>query len=140
MRAGLYVTMIFLSGLLVGGILMNLAEHDWFHAQQRNEYDITDHAQVAAEMQRRLGLSGQQRQEVDRILVRTVRQYRTVERDVEPRFDAVRAQGRAQLRAVLTNPQRIAFDHIVRRVDAQYPMDERPASIPTPCPMPIPLH
>ncbi|MGH9507141.1 MAG: hypothetical protein ACRD13_09485 [Terriglobales bacterium] len=139
-RAGLYVAMIFLSGLLVGGTLMNLAEHDWFHVEQRNEYDITDHARVAAEMQRRLDLTEQQRQEVNQILMRTVRRYRQVELDVEPRFDAVRAQGRAQLRAILSDPQRVTFDHIVRQVDARYPMDERPASIPTPCPMPIPVH
>ncbi|MGH9534818.1 MAG: hypothetical protein ACRD2E_08170, partial [Terriglobales bacterium] len=100
-RAALYIGMIFLSGLLVGGTLMNLAEHDWLHAEPRNEYDITDYARVGALMQQRLGLSATQRQEVDQILVRTVRRYRDVERNVEPRFDAVRAEGRARLRALL---------------------------------------
>ncbi len=139
-RAVLYIAMIFLSGVLVGGTLMNLAEHDWLHVEPRREYDITDHAKVAALMQRQLALSPRQRQEVDQILVRTVRRYRQVERTVAPRFDAVRAEGRAQLRALLNPNQRATFDHIVRKVDARYPMDERPASIPTPCPMPIALH
>lgn len=136
-RAALYLCLIFVSGLLCGGTLMNLAEHYWLHVHQRNEYDISEHRRIAAEMRRNLNLTAAQEAQVDAILRATVREYRGVESAVEPQFDQVRAQGRAQLRALLNPGQRAAFDAIVRRVDREFPEDQRPASLPVPCPVPI---
>lgn len=136
-RITFFVSLIFVSGLLVGGTLMNLAEHYWLHAHPREEYDIRQHRRIASEMRSRLHLTQAQQQQLDQILQQTVRDYQAVQNDVEPRYDQVRAEGRARLRAILNPAQRSAFDAIVARVDREYPRDQRPASIPTPCPVGI---
>lgn len=128
-----YVAVIFISGMLAGGTLMNLAEHYWLHAAQTREYDIRQHKLVAQEMRNRLNLTPEQQQQVDRILQRAVGNYLTLEGRLAPQFDQVRQQGRAQLRAVLNPQQRKAFDQIVKEVDAQYPVNERPLSMDAPC-------
>ncbi len=128
-----YVAVIFISGMLAGGTLMNLAEHYWLHAAQSREYDIRQHKLVAQEMKSRLDLTPEQQQRVDAILQQAVQNYLTLESQLAPQFDHVRQQGRADLRAVLTPGQRKTFDQIVKEVDAQYPVNERPLSMDAPC-------
>lgn len=128
-----YVAVIFISGMLAGGTLMNLAEHYWLHAAQSREYDIRQHKLVAQEMRHRLNLTPAQQQQVDRILQQAVGNYLNLERRLAPQYDQVRQQGRAELRSVLTPAQRKTFDDIVKEVDAQYPVNERPPSMDAPC-------
>lgn len=128
-----YVVVIFISGMLAGGTLMNLAEHYWLHAAQSREYDIRQHKLVAQEMKSRLDLTPEQQQRVDAILQQAVQNYLTLESQLAPQFDHVRQQGRADLRSVLTPGQRKTFDQIVKEVDAQYPVNERPLSMDAPC-------
>jgi hypothetical protein len=128
-----YVAIIFISGMLAGGTLMNLAEHYWLHAAQSREYDIRQHKLVAQEMRHRLNLTPAQQQQVDRILQQAVGNYLNLERRLAPQYDQVRQQGRAELRSVLNPAQRRTFDDIVKEVDAQYPVNERPLSMDSPC-------
>ena len=128
-----YVAVIFISGMLAGGTLMNLAEHYWLHAAQSREYDIRQHKLVAQEMRSRLDLTPEQQQRVDTILQQAVQNYLTLESHMAPQFDQVRQQGRAELRSVLNPNQRKTFDQIVKEVDAQYPVNERPLSMDAPC-------
>ncbi|HEY7856593.1 MAG TPA: hypothetical protein VIC32_09115, partial [Terriglobales bacterium] len=125
-----FVVLIFCSGALLGGTLMNLAEHYWLHAHAANEYDISQHRLIASEMSQRLHLSSQQQNQTDAILRDTVGQYQSLEAKLSPQFDEVRQQDRDRLRAILTPEQRTEFDKIVREVDAEYPLNERPAVLP----------
>jgi len=126
-RTSIYVGLIFVSGLLLGGTLMNLAEHYWLHAHSANEYDIRQHRLIAAKMSQRLQLSAQQQSAVDGILQQTLGQYLQLEQRLAPQFDQLRQQDRDHLRAILNPQQRVEFDRIVREVDAEYPLNERPA-------------
>jgi len=129
-----FVALIFCSGLLLGGTLMNLAEHYWLHAHAANEYDISQHRVIASEMSKRLRLNPEQQVQTDAILQDTVGQYQNLEAKLSPQFDQVREQDRQRLRAILTPQQRTEFDKIVREVDAEYPLNERPAVLPAaPC-------
>ncbi|MGH9519525.1 MAG: hypothetical protein ACRD2D_07735 [Terriglobales bacterium] len=133
-RTSVYVVLIFASGLLLGGTLMNVAEHYWLHAHAANEYDIRQHRLIAAQMNRRLHLSADQQQAVDGVLQQTIAQYQTLELQLAPQFDAVRQRDRRDLRDVLDPAQKIEFDRIVAEVDAKYPINERPAVLsPVPC-------
>lgn len=132
-----YVAVIFLSGALTGGTLMNLAEHYWLHAAQEREYDIRQHKLVAAEMRQRLHLTPGQQKQVDRILQQAVVNYQSLERRLAPQFDQVRQAGREQLRSILNQNQRQQFDQIVKEVDTQYPLNERPVALENPCFRPI---
>lgn len=133
-RAAAYLGLIFVSGLLLGGTLMNLAEHYWLHAHAANEYDIRQHRIIASRMGERLHLTPQQEQQVDEVLQQTVGQYQQLEIKLRPQFDQVRQADRTQLRAILDPAQRQEFDRIVSEVDAEYPINERPAVLsPVPC-------
>ncbi|MGH9466214.1 MAG: hypothetical protein ACRD1Y_02550 [Terriglobales bacterium] len=133
-RPAIYVALIFVSGLLLGATVMNLAEHYWLHAHAANEYDISQHRLVAQRMKERLHLSTDQQKGVDSILQQTMAQYLQLEHHLAPQFDQIRQQDRAQLRALLTPDQRADFDKIVSEVDAEYPINERPAVLsPVPC-------
>ncbi|MGH9482338.1 MAG: hypothetical protein ACRD1L_09625 [Terriglobales bacterium] len=126
-RAAVYLGLIFVSGLLLGGTLMNLAEHYWLHVHSANEYDIRQHRLIAAKMSHRLHLDPRQQQAVDQVLQQTVGQYQQLELKLAPQFDQLRQTDRNELRAVLTPEQRQEFDRIVSEVDAEYPLNERPA-------------
>ncbi|MGH9393817.1 MAG: hypothetical protein ACRD1E_06570 [Terriglobales bacterium] len=133
-RPLLYVALIFVSGLLLGGTAMNLAEHYWLHAHPANEYDIRQHRLIAQRMSQRLHLGNDQLNQVDAVLQQTVGQYQQLELRLAPQFDQVRQSERARLRAILNPQQRQNFDQIVREVDAEYPLNERPAVLsPVPC-------
>lgn len=132
-----YIGLIFVSGLLLGATLMNFAEHYVLHAYSANEYDIREHREVAKEMTQLLNLTTQQKQQVDTILQQTVGQYLQLEQRLAPQFDQVRQNDRQRLRAILDPQQRVKFDQIVARVDAKYPLNERPAVLsPVPCEKP----
>jgi hypothetical protein len=136
-RTVAYIGLIFISGLLLGATLMNFAEHYILHAEPANEYDIREHREVAKDMTQLLHLSNQQRRQVDTILQETVGQYLQLERHLAPQFDQLRQADRRRLRAILDPQQRVKFDQIVARVDAKYPLDERPAILsPVPCEKP----
>ncbi len=133
-RATTFIALIFVSGLLLGGTCMNLVEHYWMHQHPLSEYDIRQHRLIAAEMGRRLHLSNQQEAQVDQVLRYTIGSYHQLELRLAPQFDAVRQRDRDQLRAILNPSQRRHFDAIVRHVDAEYPINERPAVLsPVPC-------
>jgi len=133
-RPIIYVVLIFISGLLLGGTAMNSAEHYWLHAHPANEYDIRQHRIIAQKMSERLHLAQQQQDQVDAVLQQTVGEYQQLELRLAPQFDQVRQAERDRLRAILDPQQRRNFDQIVREVDAEYPLNERPAVLsPVPC-------
>ncbi len=133
-RTVIYLGLIFISGLLLGGTLMNFAEHYWLHAHPASEYDISQHRLVAQQMSQRLHLSADQQTQVDNVLQQTLGEYQQLEHRLEPQFDQVRERERQSLRALLTPQQRLDFDRIVLKVDQEYPTNERPAVFaPVPC-------
>lgn len=133
-RTAAYLVLLFFSGLLLGGTLMNVAEHYWLHAHPASEYDIRQHRLIAQRMSQRLHLTSAQQDQVDQVLQQTLGQYQALERRLAPQFDQVRERDRDNLRAVLTPAQRSEFDRIVSEVDAEYPINERPAVLsPVPC-------
>ncbi|HXE30396.1 MAG TPA: hypothetical protein VN515_01205 [Terriglobales bacterium] len=133
-RTLVYVLLIFVSGALVGGTLMNMAEHYLLHAHPANEYDIRQHRLIAQQMSQRLHLDPMQQKQVDTVLQETLGQYQDLELHLAPQFDQLRQRDRDHLRAILNPRQRVEFDKIVAEVDEKYPLNERPAVLsPVPC-------
>ena len=136
-RTSTYLVLIFVSGLLLGGMVMNIAEHYWLDAHPASEYDIRQHRLIAQRMSQRLHLTAAQQNQVDGVLQQTLGQYQALEDRLRPQFDQVRTKDRNDLRAILTPQQRNEFDRIVDQVDAEYPINERPAVLsPVPCEKP----
>jgi len=125
-----YLALVFVTGVLVGGTLMNFAEHRILHHHLTEEYDIRQHRIIVQEMGQRLSLTPAQKEQVDAILQDAVREYQQIDDEMEPRLEQVREQGRERLRGVLNDQQRLEFERIVHQVDLQYPRNIRPATIP----------
>ncbi len=66
-------------------------------------------------LKRELHLSEAQRDSVRAIWRRHRGEFRSALSPVQPQLDSIRAQVRAELRAMLTPEQRTAFDHLIAR-------------------------
>lgn len=74
-------------------------------------------------MKRDLNLDERQATEVRAIIEQTRNEYRTLRAEVRPRYDAIRQNSRARIRALLTPEQQQRFDAKVAERDAM--RDER---------------
>jgi len=74
---------------------------------------------VFEEMKRELSLNDQQATEIRAILDATRNEYKQLRTEIEPRYDAIRQQGRARIRALLTPEQQQKFDAQVAARDAR---------------------
>ncbi|HEX8090198.1 MAG TPA: hypothetical protein VF762_15160 [Blastocatellia bacterium] len=72
-------------------------------------------------LKRELDLNAEQEASMRMVLDRTRDEYKAVCADVRPRYDAVRARAREQMRALLTAGQQQRFDLIVTQEDCKCP-------------------
>ena len=78
-----------------------------------------DRKDIFEEMKRDLNLNEQQATEIRAILDSTRNEYRQLKAEVEPRYDAIRQQGRARIRALLNPEQQQRFDAQIAERDAR---------------------
>ena len=76
-------------------------------------------------MKRDLNLNEQQATEVRRILEQTRGEYRALRSEIRPRYDTLRQNSRAQLRALLNPEQQRLFDAHAAERDARRSEEER---------------
>jgi Spy/CpxP family protein refolding chaperone len=113
-RAVLYLVLVFLLGLALGGLGMVWAgRHGWSYAGAERQRAPRGVAWLCRE----LGLSAEQRQQVETILDEMGSAYREIRQRTRPEYEAVRQQGRDRIRAVLTEQQRARFEEWVREMD-----------------------
>jgi Spy/CpxP family protein refolding chaperone len=78
-----------------------------------------DRKDIFEEMKRDLNLNDQQATEVRAILEATRNEYKQLRTEVQPRYDAIRQQGRARIRALLNPEQQQKFDAEIAERDAR---------------------
>lgn len=78
-----------------------------------------DRKDVFEQMKRDLNLNDQQATEIRAILDATRNEYRQLRTEMKPRYDAIRQQGRARIRALLNAEQQQRFDAEVAERDAK---------------------
>lgn len=76
-------------------------------------------------MKRDLNLNEQQATEIRAIVDQTRNDYRSLRTEVRPRYDAIRQNARARIRALLTPEQQQRFDARMAERDARRDGDER---------------
>jgi hypothetical protein len=72
-------------------------------------------------LKRELKLEPGQATEMRMVLDETREQYKAVCADVRPRYDVLREQARARMRALLTGEQQQRFDTIITQEDCKCP-------------------
>jgi Spy/CpxP family protein refolding chaperone len=76
-------------------------------------------------LQRNLDLDAQQSAQIRAVIDETREGYRQLRTEVSPRYDTLRRDGRARIRALLTPEQQQKFDRMTAERDARRQSEER---------------
>ncbi len=114
-RAYLYFILTFVLGLIVGGTAtVFFGWHSgWIHPRRPDE------KRIVRFLTRELSLNDAQAQQVDEILKDTDQKNKQLQRQIQPQYDAIRADGRDRIRKILNPDQLTKFNQLVERIDAR---------------------
>lgn len=115
-RAVVYLLLVFLLGLAVGGLGTVWAiKKGWWHWG----YGPWSSPGTVKWLTGELNLTADQQKQLEAILDETSTGYRAIRERVRPEYDQVRQAGREKIRAILTPEQRAKFEELVRRLDEE---------------------
>jgi Spy/CpxP family protein refolding chaperone len=125
-RAALWVAVVFLLGVSLGGVVgyifahRSLSANAQLTAAERRAHKVEELTRVA-------GLTPEQQQQLDAILTQVHSEYKAVKEQSEAQIDQARQKGRNQIRAILTPEQRPKFEEFLKKMD-----EERKRNAPPP--------
>jgi Spy/CpxP family protein refolding chaperone len=123
-EAALLVFVVFLLGLLVGGLGNHLwGERVWGRQQPGPHVGPPSREQAVNKLTSELQLTPDQQRQIGPIIDDTRAQIRALYEPVDAEHDKIRQQGRARIRAVLTPEQQPKFDQFLQRIDQQKKRD-----------------
>ena len=117
-RAAVWVAVVFLLGVLLGGVVGYVFAHHPVSAnaplspQERR-------AQKVEELTRVANLTPEQREQLEAILTQLHSEYKTLHEQSDAQIDQARQKGRNQIRAILTPEQRPKFEEFLRKMDEE---------------------
>jgi hypothetical protein len=125
LEAAALVSVVFLLGLLLGGV----GNHLWDErvqgqgqtAAQLNLKPTRD--QRVNDLTQRLQLTPEQQKQVGAVFDDTVSKWKALYAPLDADHEQIRQQGRANIRAILTPDQQIKFDDFLRQLDEQRKKD-----------------
>jgi Spy/CpxP family protein refolding chaperone len=119
-EAALLVLVVFLLGLLVGGVGNHLwGERVWGRQQIGPHQGPPSREEIVNRLTVELQLTPDQQKQIGPIIDDTRSQVRALYEPVDAEHDKIRQQGRARIRAVLTVEQQPKFDQFLQRMDEQ---------------------
>jgi Spy/CpxP family protein refolding chaperone len=117
-KAALWVVAVFLLGAALGGLLGYIfAHHSVFANAQLTEPQKRAHR--VEQLTHELGLTNDQRQQLDTILSQLHAEYKALREQTDAQVDQARQKGRNQIRAILTPEQKPKFEEFLRRMDEE---------------------
>jgi hypothetical protein len=115
LKAKVLVLAVFFTGIATGVLIMNYYETRVTGA--RNNADRTTRAERAQRevdrMSNYLGLTEDQRAQVNQILESTRTEFRELQKQTRPQFDAIQEGSRTKIRAILSDTQRQKYDEFI---------------------------
>jgi len=125
-RAALWVAVVFLLGVSLGGVVGYIVAHRSVSANAQMTA-AERRAHKVEELTRVAGLTPEQQQQLDAILTQVHSEYKAVKEQSEAQIDQARQKGRNQIRAILTPEQRPKFEEFLKKMD-----EERKRNAPPP--------
>jgi Spy/CpxP family protein refolding chaperone len=125
-RAALWVAVVFLLGVSLGGVVGYIFAHRSVSANAQMTA-AERRAHKVEELTRVAGLTPEQQQQLDAILTQVHSEYKAVKEQSEAQIDQARQKGRNQIRAILTPEQRPKFEEFLKKMD-----EERKRNAPPP--------
>ena len=129
-KAGLWVAVTFLLGAALGGVFgYSFGHHGVSAAANPPPSEPERRARRVEQMTKDLGLSNDQRQQLDSILSGIHAEFKTLHEHNDAEMDQVRQRGRSKIREILTAEQKPKFEEFIKKMD-----EERKKNQPLPPP------
>lgn len=124
-EATLLVLVVFLLGLLVGGVGNHLwGERVWGRQEPPAHLGPPSRAELLGDFTRELQLTPDQQDKIGTIFDDTRGQVRVLYSPLDPQREKIRQQCRDRIRAVLTPEQTSKFEAFMQRIDEQRKRDQ----------------
>ena len=115
-KAGILVAVVFVLGVTLGAVGTHYREVGAAPGISRSGYPI--HSEVMKRMSQQVGLSAEQETQVTAIVDDIRTRMHELASQQKPQADAIRAEGRQRIRAVLTPEQLPKYEEFVKQLDA----------------------
>jgi Spy/CpxP family protein refolding chaperone len=127
-KAALWVAVVFVLGAALGGVFGYFYGHrSSVSAANPPLSEPQRRAQKVDQLTKDLGLTSDQRQQLDAALSQLHAQYKSIHDQSDAQMDQARQKGRDQIRAFLTPEQKPKFEEFLKKMD-----DERKRNMPPP--------
>jgi Spy/CpxP family protein refolding chaperone len=127
-KAALWVAVVFVLGAALGGVFGYFYGHrSSVSASNPPMSEPERRAQRVDQLTKELGLTDDQRQQLDKALSQLHGDYKAIHDQSDAQMDQARQKGRDQIRAFLTPEQKPKFEEFLKRMD-----EERKRNMPPP--------
>ena len=117
-RAALWVAVVFLLGVSLGGVVGYIFAHRSVSANAPMTA-AERRAHKVEELTRAADLTPEQRQQLEAILTQVHSEYKAVREQSDAQIDQARQKGRNQIRAMLTPEQKPKFEEFLKKMDEE---------------------
>jgi Spy/CpxP family protein refolding chaperone len=118
-KAGLWVGLVFLLGIALGGTIGYSYGHHLVSAANIPLPEPERRAQRVQQLTQLLNLTSAQSQQVDAILLQRHTEAKAIHDQTDAQLDQVHQKGRAQIRAILAPEQKPKFEEFLKDLDQQ---------------------
>lgn len=125
-KAGLWVAVTFLLGASLGGVFGYSFRHHGVSAANPPQSEQERRARRVEQMTKDLGLSNDQRQQLDTILSGIHAEFKSLHEQNDAQMDQVRQRGRNKIRGILTPEQKPKFEEIIKKMDEERKKNQPP--------------
>jgi Spy/CpxP family protein refolding chaperone len=115
----LLLVLIFLLGTATGALGYRLLEQRGFFSPRNRAVSRDRTGGVVDRFTRELGLTPEQGQQLSAILKDNEKKFAELRRSINPQAEAIRQEGRNQIRAILTEEQKPKFEEMLRKTDEE---------------------
>ncbi len=116
----LYLGLVFLAGSILGAALHRFYATEFASAEVRPAPPPQDYRQhLISKLTKELSLKPEQVAQLDPILDEIDRQYNQYREDIEPGFDAIRAERARRIMAILDGDQKLTYQKILDKRKSQ---------------------
>lgn len=112
-KAGLLVVVVLLLGIALGAV----STHYWEARAYGHRVTLPTRSEVVQQLTDQLSLTPEQQKQVDAITLDAHTRLRALQDQLKPQADAIRAEGRQKIRALLTPEQQPKFDAFTKHLD-----------------------
>jgi flagellar basal body-associated protein FliL len=119
-KAALWVGLVFLLGLALGGLGGYVFAHQKYTVTNAGPTtEVARRAQKVQELTNLANLTPEQSQQVDAIIADIQSQMKGIRKTLDPQLSEVREKGRDRIRAILNGEQKPKFEEFIRKMDEE---------------------